>query len=219
MREVLAAYLRRVRAAAVTPEQIVICTGFAQGLNLVLGALAMAGAGPVGFEDPGYSATVAAAAARAGIEAVPVPVDESGLIVTALAAARARAVVLTPAHQWPTGVVLSPQRRLQLVEWAASTDSVIIEDDYDAEFRYDRDPVGAVQGLAPERVAAIGTVSKSLAPSLRLGWVVCPPRLAEAVAKLKVSQDRGSPAIDQLALAALMESGRFDRHLRKMRAC
>lgn len=219
LREVLAAYLRRVRAAAVSPEHIVICTGFAQGLNLVLGALAMAGMTRVAFEDPGYSATVAAAAARAGIEAVPVPVDESGLIVTSLAANRARAVVLTPAHQWPTGVVLSPQRRLQLVEWAAGTDAIIIEDDYDAEFRYDRDPVGVVQGLAPELVAAIGTVSKSLAPSLRLGWVACPPPLVAAVAEQKARQDRGSPALDQLALAALMESGRFDRHLRKMRTC
>jgi GntR family transcriptional regulator/MocR family aminotransferase len=218
LREVLAAYLRRVRAAAVTSERIVICTGFAQGLNLVLGALTGAGVSRVGFEDPGYSGTVAAAAAKAGVEAVPVPVDESGLNVTALAATGARAVVLTPAHQWPTGVVLSPERRLQLVGWAASGDATIIEDDYDAEFRYDRDPVGAVQGLAPERVAAIGTVSKSLAPSLRLGWVACPPRLVAAVAEQKAGQDRGSPVLDQLALAALIESGRFDRHLRKMRA-
>jgi GntR family transcriptional regulator/MocR family aminotransferase len=115
-------------------------------------------------------------------------------------------------------VVLSPQRRLQLVEWAAGNDATIIEDDYDAEFRYDRDPVGALQGLAADRVAAIGTVSKSLAPSLRLGWVVCPPWLAGAVAREKAEQDRGSPVLDQLALATLMESGRFDRHLRRMRA-
>jgi len=173
LRVVLAAYLRRVRAAAASPDRIVVCTGFAQGLNLVLRALASSGIPLVAFEDPGYSVTVSGAAARAGINAVPVPVDESGVDVTALAATGARAVVLTPAHQWPTGVVLSAQRRLALTEWAAACDGTIIEDDYDAEFRYDRDPVGALQGLAADRVAAIGTVSKSLAPSLRLGWVVC----------------------------------------------
>lgn len=216
--EVLAAYLRRVRAAAAIPDRIVICTGFAQGLNLVLRSLAGAGITQVGFEDPGYSMTVAAATARAGVDAVPVPVDESGIDVRALAGTGARAVVLTPAHQWPTGVVLSPERRLELADWAASNDATIIEDDYDAEFRYDRDPVGALQGLAADRVAAIGTVSKSLVPALRLGWIVCPPWLAGAVAAEKAGQDRGSPVLDQLALATLMESGRFDRHLRRMRA-
>ncbi len=218
LREVLAAYLRRVRAAAASPERIVVCTGFAQGLNLVLRALARNGVLLVGFEDPGYSVTVSAAASRVGIDAVPVPVDESGIDVTALAATGARAVVLTPAHQWPTGVVLSADRRLALTEWAAACDGTIIEDDYDAEFRYDRDPVGALQGLARDRVAAIGTVSKSLAPSLRLGWVVCPPALADAVSEEKALHDRGSPVLDQLALATLMRSGRFDRHLRRMRA-
>ena len=218
LREVLAAYLRRVRAAVADPARIVVCAGFAQGLNIVLRALAGGGISLVAFEDPGYSVTVAAAAVAAGVDAVPVPVDESGIDVAALAATGARAVVLTPAHQWPTGVVLSPQRRLQLAEWAAGADATIIEDDYDAEFRYDRDPVGAVQGLAPDRVTAIGTVSKSLAPSLRLGWVLCAPWLAAAVGAEKARQDRGSPVIDQLALAILMESGRYDRHLRRMRA-
>jgi GntR family transcriptional regulator / MocR family aminotransferase len=217
LRDVLAAYLRRVRAAAADPERIVICTGFAQGLNLVLRALGQAGVRRVAFEDPGYSRTVAAAAASASLQAMPVPVDESGIDVDALAATGARACVLTPAHQWPTGVVLSPRRRLQLVEWAARCDGTIIEDDYDAEFRYDREPVGALQGLAADRVAALGTVSKSLAPSLRLGWVVCPPSLAGAVTEEKGLHDRGSPVLDQLALATLIESGRFDRHLRRMR--
>lgn len=218
LRDVLAAYLRRVRAAAASPDRIVVCTGFAQGLNLVLRALARTGVWLVAFEDPGYSLTVATAAACAGIDAVPVPVDDSGVDVTALTVTGARAVVVTPAHQWPTGVVLSAERRLRLAEWAAGCDGTIIEDDYDAEFRYDRDPVGALQGLAADRVAAIGTVSKSLAPSLRLGWVVCPPRLADAVTEEKARHDRGSPVLDQLALATMMESGRFDRHLRRMRA-
>jgi GntR family transcriptional regulator / MocR family aminotransferase len=218
LREVLAGYLRRVRAAAASPHRIVVCTGFAQGLNLVLRALSRSGISLVAIEDPGYSVTVSNAATRAAISAIPVPVDESGVDVSALSASGAGAVVLTPAHQWPTGVVLSPQRRLQLAEWAAGCDGTIIEDDYDAEFRYDREPVGALQGLAPDRVAAIGTVSKSLAPALRLGWVVCPPGLAQLVVEEKALHDRGSPVIDQLALATLVQSGRFDRHLRRMRA-
>ena len=217
LREVLAAYLRRVRAAAAEPERMVICTGFAQGLGLALRALARAGMREIAFEDPGYADT-GDAAAWAGIEPLPVRVDEHGIDVGALAATRARAAVLTPAHQWPTGVVLTAGRRLALVAWAASHDAVIIEDDYDAEFRYDREPVGALQGLAGDRVIAIGTVSKSLAPSVRLGWILCPPWLAEPIANEKRLSDRGSPGLDQLALATLIESGRFDRHLRRMRA-
>jgi GntR family transcriptional regulator / MocR family aminotransferase len=218
LREVLAAYLRRVRAAAADPEQMVICTGFAQGQSVALRVLARAGVRRVAFEDPGSPRSTAAAAAAAGAEAVPVPVDHLGVDVEALAATGARAVVLTPAHQWPTGVVLAPQRRLELVAWAARNDAAIIEDDYDAEFRYDREPVGALQGLAADRVIAIGTVSKSLAPSLRLGWILCPPSLAGAIAREKGLHDRGSPGLDQLALATLIESGRYDRHLRRMRA-
>ena len=217
LRTVLAGYLRRVRAAEADPERILVCTGFAQGLNLILRVLAQSGIGPVAIEDPGYTETVATAATAAGMRAIPVPVDESGIDVQALAATGARAVVLTPAHQWPTGVVLAPDRRRELIAWAASRDAVIIEDDYDAEFRYDREPVGALQGLAADRVAALGTVSKSLAPTLRLGWILCPPSLADGIAAAKARHDRGSPGIDQLALATLIESGRYDRHLRRMR--
>ena len=126
-------------------------------------------------------------------------------------------MILTPTHQFPTGTALAPERRQALVAWAAKLDATIVEDDYDAEFRYDRDPVGALQGLAPDRVALIGTVSKSLAPALRLGWVVCPPRLLESVIEDKRLSDRGSPTLEQLALATLIESGRYDRHLRRMR--
>jgi GntR family transcriptional regulator / MocR family aminotransferase len=114
-------------------------------------------------------------------------------------------------------VVLAPERRQALVEWAAANDATIIEDDYDSEFRYDREPVGALQGLAPDRVATLGTVSKSLAPALRLGWIVAPASLVDAIAEEKDLADRGSPGLDQLALATLIESGRFDRHLRRMR--
>jgi GntR family transcriptional regulator / MocR family aminotransferase len=217
LREVLAAYLRRVRAAAADPAQIVMCAGFAQGLNLVLRALARRGVRQVAVEDPGdlYNSQVPQ---RTGVEVVPVPVDEKGIVVEALAATGARAVVVTAAHQSPTGVVLAPERRHALLAWARERDATIIEDDYDAEFRYDREPVGTLQGLSPERVATLGTVSKALAPALRLGWIVCPPALVDSIAREKHLADRGSPKIEQLALAVLIESGRYDRHLRRMRA-
>jgi GntR family transcriptional regulator/MocR family aminotransferase len=222
LREVLAAYLRRVRAAAADAERVVICTGFAQGLGLVLRVLARRGVRRVAFEDPGYGGTDASESVRsalaAGVEVVPVPVDELGLDVAALDASGARAVVLTPAHQSPTGVVLAARRRHDLVEWAGRNDAFVIEDDYDSEFRYDREPVGLLQGLAPDRVAAIGTTSKSLAPAIRLGWVLAPAPLAADVAAEKLLADRGSSGVDQLAVAALLESGRYDRHLRRMRA-
>ncbi|WP_433181064.1 PLP-dependent aminotransferase family protein [Actinoallomurus sp. CA-150999] len=217
LRDVLAGYVRRVRAASADPESIVICSGYAQGLNVALRALARTGVRTVAYEDPGSPGTVTSAATRAGLSAIPVPVDEHGIDVAALAATDARAVVVTPAHQWPTGVVLAPERRLALIEWAARRDAVVIEDDYDAEFRYDREPVGALQGLAADRVIAIGTVSKSLAPALRIGWILCPPALARQMAEDKNLDDRGSPALDQHALARMIESGRFDRHLRRMR--
>jgi GntR family transcriptional regulator/MocR family aminotransferase len=218
LREVLAAYLRRIRAAATTAEHILVCAGFAQGLNLVLRALARCGAPVVAIEDPGEVRYLTAVVEGAGLRAVPVRVDEGGLDVDALSATDARVAVLTPAHQSPTGVVLAPERRRALVQWAKSRNATIVEDDYDAEFRFDREPVGAIQGLAPDRVAAIGSVSKSLAPTLRLGWIVCPPALVERVAVEKQLADRGSPGFEQFALARLIESGRYDRHLRRMRA-
>jgi GntR family transcriptional regulator / MocR family aminotransferase len=218
LRQVLAAYLRRVRAADATAGQVIVCSGMAQGLGLVLHALAGRGASRVAFEDPGDLGAVTAAAAWAGLEVVPAPVDDRGVDVAALDATGAQAVVLTPAHQWPTGVVLAPERRLALLDWAGKRNAVIVEDDYDAEFRYDKDPVGVIQGLAPDRVVALGTVSKSLAPALRLGWIVSPPGLADDLARAKQLTDRGSPGLDQLALAILIESGRYDRHLRRMRA-
>ncbi|MGW0969841.1 MocR-like pyridoxine biosynthesis transcription factor PdxR [Streptomyces sp. NPDC002516] len=217
LREVVAGYLRRVRAAAADPERTVVCSGYAQGLGLTLRCLALAGVRVVAYEDPGGPATASAAAAAAGLRAVPVPVDEDGVDAGALDATGARAVIVTPAHQWPTGVVLAPGRRIALIEWAMRRDAYVIEDDYDAEFRYDREPVGALQGLAADRVVSIGTVSKSLAPALRIGWLLCPPALTVPLTEAKRLADRGSPALDQLALAKLIESGRHDRHLRRMR--
>jgi GntR family transcriptional regulator/MocR family aminotransferase len=221
LREVVAGYLRRVRAAAAGQENLIVCTGFAQGLNLVLGVLNQLGVGRVAFEDPGYGGVEASTSVRSagltGAQAVHVPVDDLGVDVAALEASGARAVVVTPAHQSPTGVVLAAARRHALVEWAGRHDAFIVEDDYDSEFRYDREPVGVLQGIAPDRVFTLGTVSKSLAPAVRLGWVIAPPALAGAVAEAKMLSDRGTSGLDQLALAALLRSGRYDRHLRRMR--
>lgn len=216
LREVVAAYLRRVRGADVDADHVVICSGFAQGLGIVAGALRRHDIDVIGAEDP-RSLDGDAAIARIGSTVVSVPVDDRGVDASALAATAARAVVVTPAHQAPTGVVLAPERRQELIAWAVERDGFVVEDDYDAEFRYDRQPVGAMQGLAPTRVIAIGSVSKSLAPGLRLGWIACPPDLTPAIIREKEIADRGSPALDQLALAHLMRSGRYDRHLRRMR--
>jgi GntR family transcriptional regulator / MocR family aminotransferase len=223
LREVLAGYLRRVRAAAASPAQVIISTGFAQGINLVLRALAReSGVTCVAFEDPGYGSPQADETVRAvlamGLRVAYVPVDEQGLVVGDLAASGARAVVVTPAHQSPTGVVLSPERRHALTDWARRGGGYVIEDDYDSEFRYDKEPVGALQGLAPERVFLLGTASKALAPAVRLGWVHAPAPLASAVAAEKEMSDRGSCTLDQLALATLLTTGRYDRHLRRMRS-
>jgi len=217
LREVLAAYLRRVRAVDAHAGQVVVCAGMQQGLGLVLRALAARGVDRVAFEDPGQVTRIPATAAWAGMEAVPVPVDGLGLDVAALDASGAGAVLVTPAHQWPTGVVLAAARRLELIAWATRRGAVIIEDDYDAEFRYDSEPVGSLQGLAPDHVATLGTVSKSMAPALRLGWIVCPGALTADLAQAKDLADRGCPGLDQLALATLIEAGRYDRHVRKMR--
>jgi len=222
LREVIAGYLRRVRAAAANPGQLTISTGFAQGINLVLRALArQGGVTRVAFEDPGYGSVQADETVRAalamGIDVTYVPVDEQGLVVTELIASGAHAVVVTPAHQSPTGVVLSPARRHALTDWARRGGGYVIEDDYDSEFRYDKEPVGALQGLAPDQVFLLGTVSKALAPAVRLGWVHAPSPLASAVAAEKEMSDRGSCTLDQLALATLLTTGRYDRHLRRMR--
>ena len=217
LRDVLASYLRRVRGAVAAPANIVVSGGFAQGLTVVLRVLRAAGVRRVAFEDPGYNDVRALVSAVPGIKAVPIPVDDAGIDVSTLSASEVDAVVVTPAHQWPTGVVLAPARRQALVAWARARSAVVIEDDYDAEFRYDREPVGALQGLAPDRVVLLGTVSKALAPAMRLGWMVCPPDLRSAVVTEKRGTDRGSPGLDQLALARLVQSGRYDRHLRRMR--
>ncbi|NUS06434.1 MAG: PLP-dependent aminotransferase family protein [Nonomuraea sp.] len=213
LREELAGYLRRVRAADVRPDNLVIVGGVAQGLSLVLHVLARRGEVRLIVEDPTSHRQIPLLR-RAGARLVPAPVDEEGLTVDAL---EGDAVLVTPAHQYPTGVVLSPSRRAALMEWAYAGDRVILEDDYDAEFRYDRDPVGCLQGLAPDRVVLSGSVSKSLAPGLRLGWVAAPAWLAESIRRARGELDLGSPVIEQYALARFLRTGGYDKHLRRMR--
>ena len=216
LRTELAAYLGRVRGVVTGPERVVVCTGFWQGLRVALAALAARGARRLAMEDPSFFIH-RWIVGHAGLEAVPVPVDAKGLVVDRLAETDADAVLVTPAHQFPTGVVMAPRRRAALLEWAEGRDAVVIEDDYDAEYRYDREPVGALQGLAPERVIYGGTASKTLAPALRLGWLAVPGRLAEAVASEKAMADGGTGTLDQLAYALLLERGELDRHLRRTR--
>lgn len=220
LRRALAEHLRRVRGVVADPQSIVVCSGIAQGFALL--ARALGGGGTrLAVEDPGMPVHRAILAAQ-GISLVPLPVDDEGARVHELAgieeeAGRIGAVLLTPAHQSPTGVALSSPRRAALLAWAAQTGGLAIEDDYDAEYRYDRPPLGAMQGLAPDRVVYLGTVSKTLAPALRLGWLVLPSRLLDPVAGQKLLADHGCPTLDQLALARLLEGGDYDRHLRQAR--
>src|SRR5215471_12818673 len=217
LRTAMAGYLNRVRGTVADPEQMVICTGYAQGVTLLMGVLAAAGAKRLALEDPSSNDDALPAARAAGLDVVGIPVDGDGIRVDLLTDSGADAVILTPSHQWPTGSVLSAQNRAAVLRWAAEHGAVVIEDDYDAEYRYDRTPVGALQGLAPDRIVYAGSASKTLAPGLRLGWFVMPRHLAEPMAAAKVAADRGSPALEQLALADLITRGELDRHLRLMR--
>jgi GntR family transcriptional regulator/MocR family aminotransferase len=216
LRDALAGYLGRVRATAAGPGQIVVCAGYSQAIRLILDVLAERNVRRVALEDPSLTDHWDAAE-RARVEAVPVGLDQEGLRVDALAASGAEAVVVTPSHQFPTGAVMGPQRRHALLAWARAGERLIIEDDYDAEFRYDRRPLAALQGLDPARVIYAGTASKVLAPALRLGWILAPAGVAAAIAAEKLAADSGSPALDQLALADLIASGEHDRHLRRLR--
>ncbi|MGW5188976.1 MocR-like pyridoxine biosynthesis transcription factor PdxR [Kribbella sp. NPDC004138] len=216
LRTALADYLNRVRGTAARPENMVICNGFAQGSRLLLQVLAAAGRRRLAVEDPSDN-DLREVAAAAGLETVGVPVLTSGVDVAALERSGADVVLVTAAHQFPTGAVTSAETRAALVAWAGRGDRLVIEDDYDAEYRYDREPVGAMQGLAPDCVAYAGTASKTLAPGLRLGWLILPAWLVEPMAQAKLMDDRGSPVFDQLAFADFVARGEFDRHLRRMR--
>ncbi|MFD8545921.1 PLP-dependent aminotransferase family protein [Streptomyces sp. NPDC059649] len=214
LRRELAQLLIRRRGVAVDPERLVVCSGVAQAMTLLGFALRAAGHRTVAVEDPGSPEHTQLFAA-AGLASVPVPLDGEGPVTAVLAASGARAAVLTPSHQFPSGTALSAARRAELLGWARAAGGLLVEDDYDGDFRYDRAPVGALQGLDPDRVAYTGSVSKSLAPGLRLGWLVVPEWLADEVVARKRTMDLGNPVLDQALLAELIARGDYDRQLRR----
>jgi GntR family transcriptional regulator/MocR family aminotransferase len=217
LRQALAAYIGRARGLPVDPDRLVVCNGWVHGFSVLLEALRDAGAGRVALEDPSMARNPATVG-RFGLDVVFVPVDGDGADPGRLPQKDAvSAVVLTPAHQYPTGATLSAERRARWIGWARHHDALIIEDDYDGEFRYDRQPVGALAALDPDRVVYAGTTSKTLAPGLRLGWLVLPRRWLAPVADLRPITDRHTGALDQLALAQMINSGAFDRHIRHAR--
>jgi GntR family transcriptional regulator/MocR family aminotransferase len=216
LRSALAEYLGRVRGVVASTENVVVTTGYTQGLAIVCRALAESGATRVALESPA-DPEYAMIARRAGLEPVPISVDPDGIRVDLLERAGADAVAITPAHQHPTGAVLSSKRRSELVRWLRERDAVAVEDDYDAEYRYDRVAVGALQGLAPDHVVYAGSTAKTLAPALRLGWLVVPSEMIDAVRTEKLLADRGTSRIEQLAFAEFLAAGHLDRHRRRMR--
>jgi GntR family transcriptional regulator / MocR family aminotransferase len=216
LRAVLADYLGRVRGVVADPSHVVVTCGYTQGQDLVCRALAARGASRIALESP-CDPEQHRVAERAGLEPVPVAVDDDGIRVDELERSGADAVILTPAHQHPTGVVLSGERRTALLAWLREREAIAIEDDYDAEYRYDRAAIGALQGLEPDRVVYGGSASKTLAPALRLGWLVVPPAMLAAVTEGKLLSDRGTARIEQIAFADFVTRGELDRHLRRMR--
>ncbi|HYH92167.1 MAG TPA: PLP-dependent aminotransferase family protein, partial [Candidatus Saccharimonadales bacterium] len=216
LRLALRDYLARVRGVRVDVERMVITQGFTQGLDLVSRTLRARGATTIAFETPSPPSEWPIVQAS-GLELEFVPVDDDGLRTDRLDGLEAAAVIVTPAHQFPTGAVLTPARREELVRWAAGHSRFVIEDDYDAEFRYDRNGIGAVQGLDPQHVIHIGTASKTLAPGIRIGWMSLPDELVDEVRAIKNQTDSGSPSIGQLALAHLLTSGDYDRHVSRSR--
>ncbi|MEU5208009.1 PLP-dependent aminotransferase family protein [Streptomyces sp. NPDC020742] len=214
LRRALADYLARTRGVRTDPDRIVICSGFAHALRLLFPAVLP---DPLAVESYGL-AFHRALLATAGVRTHPLAIDEHGACTGELTAHDdVGAALLTPAHQFPTGVPLHPDRRAEAVNWARATGGYLIEDDYDGEFRYDRRPVGALQGLDPERVLHIGSVSKSLSPALRLGWMVLPARLVDAVLAVKGEREAWAGVTDQLTLAEFLTHGAYDRHIRRMR--
>ncbi len=216
LRTALARRLGRARGVLASAQRIVVTTGARQGLALLARALVARGAQRVAVEWPTLPLHVEVLE-TGGLAVARIPVRADGIDVERVAASDADAVLVTPAHQMPLGVALAPDRRAALLEWAAAGDRLVIEDDYDAEFRFDRRPLGALQALDPGGVAYLGSASKTLAPGVRLGWLALPEELTGDVVREKELDDGGTPVLDQLALARLIESGAFDRHLRSSR--
>jgi GntR family transcriptional regulator / MocR family aminotransferase len=216
LRTELAGWLARTRGLRANPDEIIVVTGVAQALALLARYLRDGGATEIAVEDPGSRGS-RDLFAYWGLRPVPVPVDEDGLRSADLLGTGLRAVMLTPAHQFPTGVVLAPGRRRDLLDWAAGSGALIIEDDYDAEFRYDRAPVPALHASAPDHVAYAGSTSKTLAPGMRLGWLIPPARLHAGLLTAKHATDLGSPALPQMVLAQLIATGELEQHIRQVR--
>jgi GntR family transcriptional regulator/MocR family aminotransferase len=217
LRASVAAYLGRVRGVACGPDQVVVCNGFGHGFSLVVRALVDRGVTDFAVEVPGYREP-RDQIRWAGARVHPIPVDDEGVRTDDLARRRrVGAVVVTPAHQSPTGVVLSANRRTALAEWSRATGGYVVEDDYDAEYRYDRQPVGALQGVMPDRAIYHGTLSKSLAPGIRLGWLVLPPDLVDEVVEARRATDQMTAPLIQATFAHFLDSGDLDRHLRRSR--
>jgi GntR family transcriptional regulator/MocR family aminotransferase len=215
LRQAVASWLARTRGIRVDPGEVCIVAGVAQALGLLAQALLRDGIGAVAVEDPGSLGT-RQQLQNGQLDTPPVPVDPGGLRVDELRASGAPAVLLTPAHQFPTGVVLDGQRRRELMRWARDG-GLVIEDDYDAEHRYDRPPVPALHSMLAEHVCYAGSVSKLLAPALRVGWVLAPPQYRDALVAAKRNADLGNAVLPQLVLARLMESGELERQLRFLR--
>ncbi len=215
LRRALAEYLARARGVRTSPERIVVCSGVAHALRLLFGGRVLRG--PLAVESYGL-AFHRSLLEEASVRTVPLPLDERGARTDELGSLKGvRTALLTPAHQFPTGGPLHPRRRVSAVDWARTRGGLILEDDYDGEFRYDREPVGAVQGLDPERVVYIGSLSKSLSPALRLGWMVLPEHLLVPVLTAKGEREAWTSVVDQLTLADFIDSGHYDRHIRRMR--
>ena len=216
LRTALTGYLARARGVVTSPENVIICAGFTHGLALICRVLGERGTEAVAVESYGHQTHRSLVAAQ-GLAPLPLPVDASGASPADAVLGQAGAALLTPAHQFPLGMTLAPRRRTAFVEWAARSGGLIIEDDYDGEFRYDRQPVGALQALAPEQVVYAGTASKSLAPGLRLGWLAVPADLTEALVAAKERSGAHNSALDQLTLARLISTGGYDRQIRQAR--
>jgi GntR family transcriptional regulator / MocR family aminotransferase len=214
LRSQLAGYLGRARGVATDPEHIIVCAGYTHALHLLCNVLRHLGLPTIGFEEPAHQ-DYPDLACRAALRVSHVPVDSEGLVIDSLA--DEAAVVVTPAHQYPLGVTLSPARRAALLAWAHRHGAFVVEDDYDGEFRYDRRPVGALQGLDPDHVIYAGTTSKALAPGLRMAWLAVPSSLLQAFQEVLGCEDANVSIIDQLVLARLIDSGEFDRHVRRCR--
>ena len=216
LRAALSGWLARSRGVAVSPERVIVTAGVTGALSLLAQVLRDHGVTSCAVEDPGADGNRRILGYWMDT-ITSVPVDERGLDVDRLGECGERAVLVTPAHQFPTGVVLSPGRRRALHAWAEAVGGLVIEDDYDSEYRYDRAPVRAFQATVPERVAHVSSLSKVLAPALRLGWLIAPQHLHEDLVRKRWATDLGSPALPQLALAELIESGALERHLRSLR--